>query len=75
MRKLYVLAVILLAVALSGIQPPSASGGVCPPRPASACVEVDSYVESCPGGARICTVYRCSGGAASYTCCTICEGP
>lgn len=73
MRKLYLLAVILLAIALSGIQPQSASGGVCPSI-ASSCVEVDSYVESCPGGARICTVYRCSGGALR-TCCTICEGP
>jgi hypothetical protein len=73
MRKLYVLAVILLAVALSGIQPQSASGGVCPPSHLT-CVEVDSYVETCYGGARICTVYQCSGGA-SYTCCTICEGP
>jgi hypothetical protein len=74
MRKLYALAVILLAITLSGIQPQPASAGVCPPKNASACVEVDLYVETCPGGARICTVYQCSGGA-SYTCCTTCEGP
>jgi hypothetical protein len=73
MRKLYVLSVILLAIALSDIQPRPASSWVCPPSRLT-CIEVDSYVESCPGGARICTVYQCSGGA-SYTCCTICEGP
>lgn len=75
MRKLYVLAIILLAIALSAAQPQSASGWVCPPSSLS-CTVVDDYVEICPegAGARICTVYKCSGGA-SYTCCTECEGP
>lgn len=74
MRKLFALTVVLLGTALFAVQPQPASGwGVCPPSQLT-CVEVDSYVETCPGGARICTVYRCSSGA-SYTCCTICEGP
>ena len=75
MRKVFSLALILLGTGFVISQPRLASAGVCPAT-SSSCTVVDDYVEICSGGtgARICTVYRCSGGA-TYTCCTECEGP
>ncbi|HEY9421074.1 MAG TPA: hypothetical protein VIW92_06650 [Thermoanaerobaculia bacterium] len=73
MRKAFSLAIVLLGIGLAFPQPQFASCEDCPP-PSLSCTIVDDYVETCPGGARSCTVYRCSNGA-SYTCCTYCEGP
>jgi len=77
MRKLFALTVILLGTILLAPQVGLSNDEECPPPTAGSCVEVDSYVEFCSGGlgARICTVYKCSNGGASYTCCTECEGP
>jgi hypothetical protein len=72
MRKVLALTIILLGTALLTPQVGLPTDEDCP---LANCAYVDDYVEICSGGmgARICTVYQCSGG--TQTCCTECEGP